>query len=177
MPRVSFRMAPSRTEELARLRPKLLAFALQRARSREQAEDAVQEALVAALEGLPGYAGGSSLSTWLFGILKHKIVDGLRRGPREMPLDVDLDALMHDGPGPEQSCASRKALSQIERSLNGLPARTAQAFVLREVLGLDTAEVCELLCVTPTHCWVLVHRARSRLRACPEVGLLAAEAG
>jgi RNA polymerase sigma-70 factor (ECF subfamily) len=169
-------MATTRTEELARLRPKLMKFALQRTRSREQAEDAVQDALVAALEGLRGYAGGSSLSTWLFGILKHKIVDGLRRGPREAPLDVDLDELMHDGPGPEQACASRDALAQIDRSLKGLPARTAQAFVLREVIGMDTAEVCCLLRVTPTHCWVLVHRARSRLRACPEVGLLAAEA-
>jgi len=170
-------MATTRTEELARLRPKLLAFALQRARSREQAEDAVQEALVAGLEGLRGFAGGSSLSTWLFGILKHKIVDGLRRGPRDEPLDVDLDELMHDGPGPEQTCASRNALARIDRSLDGLPARTAQAFVLREVIGMDTAEVCDLLRVTPTHCWVLVHRARSRLRACSEVGLLAAEAG
>jgi len=131
---------------------------------------------VAALEGLQGYAGGSSLSTWLFGILKHKIVDGLRCGPREEAFDVELDELMHDGPGPEQTCASRKALARIDRSLDGLPARTAQAFVLREVLGMDTAEVCDLLRVTPTHCSVLVHRARSRLRACPEVGLLAAEA-
>jgi RNA polymerase sigma-70 factor (ECF subfamily) len=170
-------MATTSTEALARLRPKLMAFALQRARSREQAEDAVQEALLAALEGLHGYAGASSLSTWLFGILKHKIVDGLRRGPRDEPLDVELDELMHDGPGPEQTCASRSALARIERRLDGLPARTAQAFVLREVLGMETAEVCERLHVTPTHCWVLVHRARTRLRACPEIGQMVAEAG
>jgi RNA polymerase sigma-70 factor (ECF subfamily) len=164
-------------EALARLRPKLLAFALRRTRSRDQAEDAVQEALVAALEGLDGYAGGSSLSTWLFGILKHKIADGLRRGPREQTLDMELDELMHDGPGPEQSCASRYALAALERSLEDLPARSAQAFVLREVLGMETVEVCRLMCVTPTHCWVLVHRARARLRACPNVGAVAAEAG
>lgn len=169
-------MATSRTEQLASLRPKLLAFALQRTRSRDQAEDAVQEALVAALEGLPGYAGSSSLSTWLFGILKHKIVDGLRRGPREEALDMDLDELAHDGPGPEQSCASRSALAAIERSLDDLPMRSAQAFVMREVVGMETAEVCRLLRVTPTHCWVLVHRARMRLRACPELVRIAAEA-
>lgn len=170
-------MAPATTEALARLRPKLMAFALQRTRSRDQAEDAVQETLVAALEGLDGYAGSASLSTWLFGILKHKIVDGLRRGPREQALDMELDELVHEGPGPEQSCASRNALAALERSLEDLPARSAQAFVLREVLGWDTAEVCRQLCVTPTHCWVLVHRARVRLRACPRVGAVAAEAG
>jgi RNA polymerase sigma-70 factor (TIGR02943 family) len=169
-------MATTRTEELARLRPKLLAFALQRTRCRDQAEDAVQEALVAGLEGLEDYAGSASLSTWLFGILKHKIVDGLRRGPREEAMDIELDALVHDGPGPEQTCASRNALAAIDRSLGGLPLRSAHAFVLREVLGMDTAEVCRLLCVTPTHCWVLVHRARLRLRACPQLGAVAAEA-
>jgi len=170
-------MATARTEELARLRPKLMAFALQRSRTRDQAEDAVQEALVAALEGVEDYAGSSSLSTWLFGILKHKIVDGLRRRPREEVLDMELDELEHEGPGPEQTCASRNALAAIDRSLQGLPMRSAQAFVLREVLGMDTDEVCRLLCVTPTHCWVLVHRARLRLRACPQVGAVAAEAG
>jgi RNA polymerase sigma-70 factor (ECF subfamily) len=169
-------MATTRTEELARLRPKLMAYALRRTRSREQAEDAVQEALVAGLEGLRGYAGSSSLSTWLFGILKHKLVDGLRRRPREEALEMEIDELAHEGPGPEQTCASRSALAAIDRSLDRLPARAAQAFVLREVLGLDTDEVCRRLRVTPTHCWVLVHRARLRLRACPQVGAVAAEA-
>lgn len=169
-------MATTSTDELARLRPQMMAFALQRTRSRDQAEDAVQEALVAALEGLGGYAGTSALGTWLFGILKHKIADGRRRRPRDEGVELDLEELVHDGPGPEQTCASRKALAAIGRSLAGLPMRSAQAFVLREVLGEETAEVCRVLRVTPTHCWVLVHRARARLRACPEVGRIAAEA-
>jgi RNA polymerase sigma factor (sigma-70 family) len=168
-------MASTRSEELARLRPQMMAFALRRAASRDQAEDAVQEALVAALEGLGGYAGNASLRTWLFGILKHKIVDGRRRRPREEALDMELDELAHTGPGPEQSCASRFALAAIDRSLDGLPARSAQAFVLREILGMETADVCRTLQVTPTHCWVLVHRARARLRRCPEIGRIAAE--
>jgi RNA polymerase sigma-70 factor (ECF subfamily) len=170
-------MATERTEELVRWRPKLLAFALRRVRDPERAEDAVQEALLAALEGLDSYAGESSLSTWLFGILKHKIMDGLRRGPLEQPLEQDLDAMAYPGPGPEQNCASRSALSLLDRSLGKLPGRSAQAFVLREVLGMETGEVCSMLGVTPTNCWVLVHRARVRLRACPDVGLIAAEAG
>jgi RNA polymerase sigma-70 factor (ECF subfamily) len=137
----------------------------------------VQETLVAALEGLDRYAGESSLGTWLFGILKHKIVDAFRRSPREEPLELNEDDVLHEGPGPEQSCASRNALAVIDRSLGRLPRKTAHAFVLREVLGMDTVEACRMLQITPTHCWVLVHRARERLRACPEVSLLAAEAG
>lgn len=170
-------MATAATETLAHWRPQLLAFALRRTRSREQAEDAVQETLLAALEGMDRYAGQSSLGTWLFGILKHKIVDGFRRAPREEPLQLSADELIHEGAGPEQSCASRSALAVIDRSLGKLPARTARAFVLREVLGMETPEVCAALSITPSHCWVLVHRARQRLRRCPDIGQLAVEAG
>jgi RNA polymerase sigma factor (sigma-70 family) len=49
---------------------------------RERAEDVVQETLLAALEGRDSYAGKSSVNTWLTGILKHKIVDAIRRRPR-----------------------------------------------------------------------------------------------
>jgi RNA polymerase sigma-70 factor (ECF subfamily) len=104
------------------------------------------------------------------------MVDGLRRRPREESLEAGLDELRHPGPGPEHCCASRGALSVLERSLERLPPKAARAFVLREVLGLSTEEACVALGVTPSHCWVLVHRARTRLRACPEVGRLAAEA-
>lgn len=161
---------------MAALRPRLHAYALRRLRDRALAEDVVQETLLAALEGLDGFAGESSLATWVFGILKHKMVDGLRRGPREEPLGEGLHSMACDGPGPEQSCASRGALSLVERSLDRLPKKAAHAFMLREVLGLSTEEACRALDVTPAHCWVLVHRARARLRACPEVGRVAAEA-
>ena len=163
-------------EDLACWRPQLLAFALRRLRNREQAEDAVQETLVAAMEGLDRFAGNSSLSTWLFGILKHKIVDGIRHAPTEEPLEACEEQLLHDVPGPEQVCASRSALAALDRSLGLLPRKAAHAFVLREVVGMDTPEVCAALSITRSYCWVLVHRARVRLRACPQVNLLAAEA-
>ena len=89
--------------------------------------------LVAALEGLERFAGDSSLSTWLFGILKHKIVDIYRRVPAEESLDTCEEELLHDGPGPERACASRSALAVLDRSLGFLPTKAAHAFVLREV--------------------------------------------
>jgi RNA polymerase sigma-70 factor, ECF subfamily len=161
-------MATLRDGELADLRPRMLAFALRRSRSREQAEDAVQEALAAALEGLERYSGEASLATWLFGILKHKIVDSYRGAPAEEPLEYHEQELLYEGPGPEQACAGRAALRRVERRLAELPAKSAQAFILREALGMDTPEVCRELRITPGHCWVLVHRARKRLRALPE---------
>ena len=58
-------------------------------RNHAQAEDAVQETMVAAIRGAQGFAGGSSVRTWLIGILKHKIIDSIRKTSREQSLDLD----------------------------------------------------------------------------------------
>src|SRR5262252_3250916 len=73
--------------ELERHRPYLLRFALLQLRDKSAAEDAVQETLLAAIQGASGFAGQSSVRTWLVGILKHKIIDGIRKVARERPLD------------------------------------------------------------------------------------------
>src|SRR6266513_2472316 len=57
---------------------------------------------------------------------------------------------------------------KLEECLSRLPARTAQAFMLREHLGFETDEICKELGVTATHCWVLLYRARMALRLCLE---------
>lgn len=166
------------------LRPYLLRYASLQLRDAAAAEDAVQEALLAALAGEANYGGRSNLRTWLTGILKHKIVDAIRRQVRERPVSPqesdaeagDFDGLF-DGRGhweeapdpweqPEQALTQRQFLAALEECLRGLPARTAQAFMMREHLGLETSEICKELGVTATHCWVMLHRARMALRIC-----------
>src|SRR4051812_50146269 len=73
----------------------LLRYASLQLRDRAAAEDAVQETLVAALAGEAGFAGRSNLRTWLTGILKHKIVDAIRKAGRETQIESDeaLEAL------------------------------------------------------------------------------------
>src|ERR1700712_652086 len=61
-------------------------YAMLQLRNPDQAEDVVQETLLAAIEGRAKFAGNSSLKTWLTGILKHKILDVIRRKSREQPL-------------------------------------------------------------------------------------------
>jgi RNA polymerase sigma-70 factor (ECF subfamily) len=152
---------------LGTFRPQLLRFALRRLDNRAHAEDAVQETLLAALEGLERFAGDASLGTWLFAILKHKIVDAMRLASREEPLDVDAD-LPHDA-GPESELARRGVLEAVDGALARLPARAARVFVLRGVMGMDTDEVCRELSISSANCWVMHHRVRQKLRACPEV--------
>jgi RNA polymerase sigma-70 factor (ECF subfamily) len=166
------------------LRPYLLRYASMELRSREAAEDCVQEALLAALAAEASFAGRSNLRTWLTGILKHKIVDAVRRASREVAVEgseeelADLDARF-DGTGhwrerpqpwddPDGALHQKQFLEALEKCLAGLPPRTAQVFMLREHLGMETGEICKEVGVTSTNCWVLLYRARMLLRECLE---------
>ena len=155
----------------------LLRYASLQLRDRHAAEDAVQETLVAALAGEAGFAGRSNLRTWLTGILKHKIVDAIRRARRDAPaeeqdFDVLFDATGHwreppaAWPDPGASLEQKEFFAVLEECLARLPARTAQCFMMREHLGFETADICKELGLTPTHCWVLLYRARMALREC-----------
>jgi len=158
----------------------LLRYATLQLRDSAAAEDAVQETLLAALAGEAGFAGRSNLRTWLTGILKHKIVDAIRRMSRESPLpsEDELDALFDSTghwieapqawPDPDASLAQKQFFVVLEECLAKLPAKTSQAFMMREHLGLETTEICKELSITPTHVWVLLHRARLALRMCLE---------
>jgi RNA polymerase sigma-70 factor (ECF subfamily) len=167
--------------ELERHRSYLLRFAQLQLRDAAAAEDAVQETLLAALQGSQRFSGRSAVRTWLVGILKHKIVDHLRRGRREVALDAesspeDLDGLFReDGHyaeppspwgSPDQALEQRRFFEALDRCMQALPANTARAFMMREVMGMATGEICKALSVSPTNCWVLLYRARMALRTC-----------
>jgi len=171
-------MKDFRTEVEAQ-RPYLLRYASLQLRDRAAAEDAVQETLLAALAGEKGFAGRSNLRTWLTGILKHKIIDTIRKAGREQPLPEGEDGLdaLFDRSGhwieppqawrdPDASLQTQQFFAALEECLGRLPAKTARAFMMREHMGLETGEICKELAVTPTHCWVLLHRARLALREC-----------
>lgn len=174
--------------ELQAHRPQLLRFALLQLKDESAAEDAVQETLVAAIQGAAGFAGQSSLKTWLVGILKHKIIDHLRRAGRERPMSEvlpgndgdagDFDALFAadghwaeppaDWGSPDQALQQERFFEALERCLQDLPKKTGQAFMMREMLGLDTTEICKELRISPSNCWVMLYRARMSLRLCLE---------
>ena len=152
-------------EEIGRHRAKLMNFARRRLRDPAQAEDAVQETLVAALESAGGFAAGSSLGTWLIGILRHKIVDCVRKSASQRWQAMDPDELVAGSGDPEAALSERGFFERLERCIEDLPARAARVFVLRQVLGMNTAEVCAQLAISSTNCSVLMHRARMQLRA------------
>jgi len=159
----------------------LFRYALSRLRDRNLAEDIVQEALVSALGSVGSYRGSSSERTWLVGVLKHKVFDHLRKADRERSSDT-LDEQWQDDDfddrgrwkvqpakwlvDPHEALRQEDFRIVIERCLEEAPARLARVFVLREVDELGSDEICKLLGISATNLWVMLHRARLRLRQC-----------
>ncbi len=165
----------------------LLRVAKLQLRDEALAEDVVQETMLAALSG-SGFSGKSSLKTWLTGILKHKIVDAIRRKQREPVIastlddecDIeDLDELFRgpfsswstppaDWGDPEQALNRREFFDMMDFCLEKLPPNTARVFMMREVMELESAEICKELTITANNLWVILYRARMSLRECLE---------
>jgi len=171
---------------IATLRPRLLGFARLQLRSAAAAEDVVQEALLAAMEGAERFKGEAAFSTWVFAILKNKIIDEMRCARRtkddidaEDALDDALSALFDqrdhwvDMPpawgDPEASLEQKRFWEVMDTCLTQLPKSPARVFTMREFLGLETEEICKELAISSSNCWVLLHRARLALRECLNV--------
>ncbi len=174
-------------------------YAYSRLRDQSAAEDAVQETFVAALRSRDSFQGASSERTWLVGILRHKIVDHLRRlfrdraGEPDRPLPAEQEnVFVHGGrrsgdwhpervPGhwsadPENLLRQKEFQRVLDRCLEALPVRLAACFTLYEMEGLGTDEICKELQITPTNLWVMLHRTRRQLRRCLELNWFGGDA-
>jgi RNA polymerase sigma-70 factor (ECF subfamily) len=166
--------------QVVELRPMLVRTARQRLRNDAWAEDAVSETLVAALENPASFTGRAALRTWLVGILKHKVVDQIRRHTRECQVDhaEDEEPEFGDLPGalpglpeahaewgdPQRRLEGRQFMAQFSECLKALPPQQGRAFVLRNWMDKDTDDICNELGVTANHLAVMLHRARRKLR-------------
>ena len=157
----------------------LWAFAMLRLGDREAAEEAIQETFAAALRTREGYSGRSTERTWLIAILKHKILDHLRRESRrsrvrsepeaEAGASFDGRGVWAEAPGRWAEDATRAAergefWDAFRLCLGELPPTYAEAFTLVELDGLAPQKICELLGITPTNLNSRLHRARILLR-------------
>lgn len=173
---------------LAEIRHDMIRFASLQLRDDALAEDVVQEALIGAMAGAGSFAGKSALKTWVFSILRNKIVDQIRQksrttnisalSPEEASLDEAFDALFKssdqwtrqarptDWGDPEESLRQKYFWEVFDACLNHLPENTARVFMMREFLEFETAEICQELGLTTSNCNVILHRARNGLRKC-----------
>lgn len=167
----------------------LYRFALARLRDPHLAEDVVQETLIAAIQN-DNYAGKAVPRTWLTGILKHKIIDLMRRQMRERPLESDdlaetpgMEEFFADDDGhwidkpqfwaaPEVELEQKQFLLVLQQCMDRLSPKLARIFLMREVHENDNEEICKELEISTTNAWVMLYRARMGLRKCLELNWL-----
>ena len=166
-------------------------FALGRVRSREAAEEVVQETVLAAMQGYAAFSGGSSERTWLLGIAAHKIADHFRAArrrtgtPDAKPLDdsgqdnADMTGMFTAkgmwarplsawGLDAGSTTEHAEMLAALRRCIDALPPAQGEAVWLRDILNIPATEVCKAMGISATNLWSRMHRARAALRVCVE---------
>lgn len=160
------------------------------------AEDAVQETWLAVMKGLPGFAGRSSFRTWVFRILVNRARTLASREWRSIPVSQlpapsqAADPLAHrfdhpEHPGhwtimplpewgrsPEQDVLNGEVRDLVAKAIAVLPTAQREVITLRDVEGWPAAEVCNVCGLSEVHQRVLLHRARTRVRAALEAWYL-----
>ncbi len=177
------------------LTPALLRLAMAHVPSRAVAEEVVQDTWVGVLKGIDRFEGRSALRTWIFGILLNIARTRGKREKRTLPISyfqrraeegggpaVDPDRF-HGGAGelrgawasppaewlePERKLATDEARRTMLEAIAGLPPRQREVIVLRDVQGYSAEEARNALGVSETNQRVLLHRARSKVRAALE---------
>jgi RNA polymerase sigma-70 factor (ECF subfamily) len=174
---------------LTELRGMMLKFARLQLSDEALAEDAVQEALIGALKNAAHFERRSALKTWVFGILKHKIADILRKRQRyveassllkEDQEDDNMEQLFNDHghwhtyERPANWGLPQEAVKQdhfwriFETCLHALPENQARLFMMREFIQMEADEICHSLDISTSNLHVMLYRARLRLRECLE---------
>jgi RNA polymerase sigma-70 factor (ECF subfamily) len=172
-------------------------FTLSRIKDPSIAEDLVQETFLAALKARKNFQGRSTARTWLIAILKHKIVDHIRKQVREHTSDK-LESMLNTAANdpvdssfndegdwrirpskwaidPMKLYEQKEFMDILYQCLGELPQRQAEAFMMREIDGLSTEEICKVLNISATNSWVMLYRARMWLRRCLENSWLSTE--
>lgn len=163
----------------------LFRFAMARVRNRATAEDLVQDTLIAAIQSKDQFRGESTEKTWLTGILKNKIIDHIRKENREVLMEMEaLEAKLnsedcfniigrwrkkiHCWDLPDKSFESEEFWNILKICLDELPQNLATLFMLREIDGLSTNELCDVVGMKPNNVWTTLSRVRMKLRSCFE---------
>ena len=173
----------TRSQTLARwtvfYRDSLYKYALKHYKDREVAKDIVQDTLLSALKAYDSQAEYKNVRSWLFKILKNKLIDYSRKKRAILASDQDTSetcdawieqysyTMFEDGNftlNPEAILVQRRFYEKLEHCLSQLPERSRQALEMRVFEGRSAQEVCDTLDISKSNLWVLLHRSRSMLK-------------
>lgn len=167
-------------------------YAIVRVNDDEKASDLVQETFLAGLKARDNFQGKSSERTWLISILKRKIIDTYRKNAssRESSMSEYQEDISDgdyyrseepfkgkwlEGRGPHShSIMPEGALEQeelrsiLELCISLLPPNLASVFIMKLIDEVESEEVCKELEISSSNLWVMLHRARIKMRECIE---------
>ena len=167
------------TDLVGRYHSSMLRLAMSFVSSQAVAEEVVQDTWLAVLRGLGRFEERSSLRTWLFSILVNRARSTGEREARTVPVAdagpvVDASRFGPNGSwtlppedwaeAAENRIDAAKLSGLLRGCLNGLPGRQRDVVLLRDVEGMSSAEVCQVLAISEANQRVLLHRGRSKLR-------------
>lgn len=164
----------------------LYAVALRQTGNATVAEDIVQDTLIAAWQGFEGFKGESSIKTWLTAILKNKVLDYLRRAfHREIPTIFEEPSSTQDDDfnswgiwknkvakwavwpeTPEDSVSRQQLYDVLKSCLEKLPKVQRAVMMMKFLEERESETICSALNITASNLWILVFRARLKLRSC-----------
>ena len=176
------------TRLVGRYHPTMIRVARGYVATNEAAEDVVQETWLGVVRGIDSFEERASLKTWIFRILVNRARTRGERESRTRPFSalasaghepaVDPSRFIDSGRWagfwsvpptrhsiPEERVLAREAGALLTEAIDDLPANQQIVISLRDVQGLSSKEVCELLGISEANQRVLLHRARSRVRA------------
>lgn len=175
------------TQTLENMRQQMLNFALLQLKDMDTAEDVVQETFINAYKYASSFRGEAALKTWIFAILKNKIIDAIRAKNRvvlssELANDdeSDISTSLFDTKGEwdkqafelnewkniEQTTYQTEFWKVFELCLEHLPANQARVFMMRNYLELKTEEICEACDISVANLHTILYRARLQLQVC-----------
>ncbi|MBW8889637.1 MAG: sigma-70 family RNA polymerase sigma factor [Fibrobacteres bacterium] len=151
------------------LRFPLIRFIGRWLRDTEAIEDVMQETFLAVHRSLPRFEGKSRLTTWVYSLAHHKVMDRLSEkykpgyGVEQAPEhSLDIEAV---DPWPDEHAHQTLLIKQVRAAAQGIPDLYREAWHLRDVEGMTGEEAAEALGITPTLVRVRLHRARNMIVA------------
>jgi RNA polymerase sigma-70 factor (ECF subfamily) len=156
---------------LLRYQSHLYRFGLRVCGNVEDAGDVAQDGLISMARSLPDFRGDSSVSTWLFTIVRRFCMKKRRRSKfapaREESLDAAVDAVhgvADPAPSPEQAVANRELARALASAIDTLDSSQREVLILRDVEGLSAAEAASSLGISVDAVKSRLHRARVAVR-------------
>ncbi|WP_301098783.1 sigma-70 family RNA polymerase sigma factor [Otariodibacter sp.] len=171
-------------EKLEDIRSQMLKFAILQLKDVDLAEDVVQEAFLSAYKNINSFKGGAAFKTWIFTILKNKIIDLIRYKSRTITVsDIDQDDdtnaffdekdhwnLSYHEPNEwkniQSSVYKKQFWTVFETCLMVLPTHQGRIFMMREYLEMDSKEICQECDISTSNLHVILYRARLQLQSC-----------